>query len=102
MRPIHPIGFILRIEPGAPHPFNGIIAEARLIPAHVEEDAIDRLEELEDFRRLVGKKILVRAAHIHDLPARCQRPRANRPAIGLRAIHCGYSSAAYSSHCTEM
>ena len=62
-------GFPFRIQIGFSHARSDEFARgARLVPAHVEEDSIHRLESIQDFGGLFGQKILVRRAHVQDLP----------------------------------
>ena len=63
-------------------------AHGWLIPAHVEKDAIDRLELLQDLARLLGEVVLVRRGHVQNLPLRETRPKRlppDAPAVRLDA-----------------
>ena len=72
-----------RVQPGRQHLLDRVAAEAGLVPAHVEEDAVHRPELPQHLARLLDQVFLVRAGHVQDLPPRRQRPRPDGLAVLL-------------------
>ncbi len=64
-----PVFFLLGVQPLLDHGGQEVLVGRGLVPAHVKEDSIDGLEDVEHLARLLGEEFLVGRGHIHDLPA---------------------------------
>ena len=62
-----------RVQVAPRHPLQRPPGHARLIPAHVEEDAVHRAVEVQDLLDLLRQVLLVGTRHVQHLPARVQR-----------------------------
>ncbi len=67
-----PVVLVGRVQALAAHPVHGPAARAGLVPAHVDEDPVDRGEAAQYLVQLVGEVVGVGAGHVEDVPGRLE------------------------------
>ena len=81
------VGGRTRVQPALGHAGQRPRRDARLIPAHVQEEAVHRGVAAQHLLDQLGQVVLVGAGHVQDLPAGVERLGRLRGRVGWQALH---------------